>query len=103
MYSVRDMERFAAAGRVVIRGASLAGLRAGEALRKEAFTGHLSLIGDERYRPYDRPPLSKQVLAGRVPAEHTTLPQLHKLHAYWHLGVPATGLDLSNRRVHLAD
>ncbi len=103
MYGIRDMASFTANGRVVIVGASLAGLRGAEALRKEGFTGHLTLIGDEPYRPYDRPPLSKQVLAGRLPADHTTLPQLHRLRACWRLGVPATGLDPANRRVHLAD
>ena len=45
-------------GRIVIVGASLAGLRAAEALRLAGFTGVLTLIGDEPYPPYDRPPLS---------------------------------------------
>ena len=62
-------------GRIVIVGASLAGLRAAEALRLEGFAGPLTLIGDEPYPPYDRPPLSKTVLTGWLPAEHTTLPQ----------------------------
>ena len=44
---------FKSSGRIVIVGASLAGLRAAEALRKEGFSGHLTIIGDE---PYDRPP-----------------------------------------------
>ena len=48
--------------RIVIVGASLAGLRAAETLRQRAFDGELTLIGDEPHRPYDRPPLSKQVL-----------------------------------------
>jgi 3-phenylpropionate/trans-cinnamate dioxygenase ferredoxin reductase subunit len=51
-------------GRIVIVGASLAGLRAAEALRDEGFTGRLTIVGDESDEPYDRPPLSKQVLAG---------------------------------------
>jgi Pyridine nucleotide-disulphide oxidoreductase len=62
--------------RVVIVGASLAGLRAAEALRAEGFTGRLTLVGDEPHEPYDRPPLSKAVLTGRLPAEATALPQL---------------------------
>jgi 3-phenylpropionate/trans-cinnamate dioxygenase ferredoxin reductase subunit len=60
------VEAFKSSGRIVIVGASLAGLRAAEALRKEGFSGHLTIIGDEHYEPYDRPPLSKQVLKGWV-------------------------------------
>ena len=55
---------FKSTGRLVIVGASLAGLRAAEALRKEGFAGPLTIIGDEPEEPYDRPPLSKQVLKG---------------------------------------
>src|SRR5258706_13907381 len=47
--------------RIVIVGASLAGFRAAEALRREAFVGQLPLIGDEPDPPYDRPPLSNKV------------------------------------------
>ena len=65
-------------GRIVIVGASLAGLRAAEALRKEGFNGQLTIIGDEPHEPYDRPPLSKQVLKGWVPADHTKLPRLRE-------------------------
>ena len=59
------LEEFKGSGRIVIVGASLAGLRAAETLREEGFRGHLTIIGDEPYEPYDRPPLSKQVLKGR--------------------------------------
>ncbi|WP_426504364.1 NAD(P)/FAD-dependent oxidoreductase [Dactylosporangium sp. McL0621] len=97
---VRD---FRANGRIVIVGASLAGLRAAEALRAEGFDGSLTIIGDEPYEPYDRPPLSKQVLKGWVPAEHTALPRMRVVDADWRLGVAATGLDRSARRVRLAD
>jgi len=70
------VEEFRSSGRIVIVGASLAGLRAAEALREEGFRGRLTIIGDEPYEPYDRPPLSKQVLHGWVPADHTTLPRM---------------------------
>jgi 3-phenylpropionate/trans-cinnamate dioxygenase ferredoxin reductase component len=89
--------------RIVIVGASLAGLRAAEALRSEGFSGHLTLIGEEPYPPYDRPPLSKQVLGGRLAVEHTTLACFQRLDAQWLLGVPARRLDLAQRRVVLAD
>ncbi|MCP3819458.1 FAD-dependent oxidoreductase [Streptomyces sp. A3M-1-3] len=90
-------------GRIVIVGASLAGLRAAETLREEGFAGSLTLIGDEPYEPYDRPPLSKQVLLGKATAEHTALPRRRNLDAQWRLGVAATGLDMAARRVRLAD
>jgi 3-phenylpropionate/trans-cinnamate dioxygenase ferredoxin reductase subunit len=87
--------------RIVVVGASLAGLSAAEALRSEGFAGELSLIGDEPYEPYDRPPLSKSVLTGWLPAEHTALPE--DLEAQWLLGMPATGLDTAEHHVKLAD
>ena len=90
-------------GRIVIVGASLAGLRAAEALRDEGFNGSLTIIGDEKHEPYDRPPLSKQVLKGWVRADHTLLPRLRKVEADWRLGVAATGLDRVNKQVQLAN
>ena len=90
-------------GRIVIVGASLTGLRAAEALREEGFRGQLIIIGDEPDEPYDRPPLSKQVLKGWVPADHTKLPRLRQVDAEWRLGVAATALDRANRLVRLAD
>jgi NADPH-dependent 2,4-dienoyl-CoA reductase/sulfur reductase-like enzyme len=90
-------------GRVVIVGASLAGLCAAEALRAEGFTGQLTLIGDEPYEPYDRPPLSKAVQAGWITEEHTTLPRQRDIAAEWLLGATAVALDLPNRQVQLAD
>lgn len=97
------MSEIIAPERIAIVGASLAGLRAAEALRKEGFTGHLTLIGDEIYPPYDRPPLSKHVLTGWLPVEKTTLAPLQKLDAQWLLGVPARRLDVTRRQVILAD
>jgi NADPH-dependent 2,4-dienoyl-CoA reductase/sulfur reductase-like enzyme/ferredoxin len=97
------VDTFRRSGRIVIVGASLAGLRAAATLRDEGFTGPLTLIGDEPYQPYDRPPLSKQVLEGWVAAEHTALPRSDELNARWLLGIPATGLDSAGRQVHLAD
>ncbi|MER7133491.1 NAD(P)/FAD-dependent oxidoreductase [Streptosporangium saharense] len=98
--ALRDFRR---RGRVVVVGASLAGLRGAEALRAGGFTGSLTVVGDEAREPYDRPPLSKQVLLGRTAADATTLPRRHGLDVRWRLGVAATGLDLAERRVSLAD
>ena len=99
----RADEGFLRSGRIVIVGASLAGLRAASALRHEGFAGSLTVIGDEAHGPYDRPPLSKQVLNGWVPAARTGLPRRDDVEAEWRLGVPATELDLAGEQVRLAD
>jgi NADPH-dependent 2,4-dienoyl-CoA reductase/sulfur reductase-like enzyme len=88
---------------VVIVGASLAGLRAAEALREGGYAGRLTLVGDEPHAPYDRPPLSKQVLSGWVRPQETFLPRLHPIAGAWRLGVAASGLDTAAQRVDLAD
>ncbi|QUQ64173.1 FAD-dependent oxidoreductase [Kutzneria sp. CA-103260] len=90
-------------GRVVIVGASLAGLRAASVLRRDGFTGSLTMIGDEPHVPYDRPPLSKQVLIGQASARGTVLPRRGEFDVQWRLGVAAAGLDLAGKRVILAD
>ena len=95
-------DAFRTGGRVVIVGASLAGLRAAEALRAGGFAGTLTLVGEEPHEPYDRPPLSKQVLLGRADAFSTMLPRAGELKAEWRLGVAADGLDLTAKRVRLA-
>ncbi|MFD9335744.1 NAD(P)/FAD-dependent oxidoreductase [Streptomyces sp. NPDC060028] len=97
------LERLKRDGRIVVVGASLAGLRAAETMREKGFAGSLTMIGDEPYEPYDRPPLSKQVLLGKATADRTALPRRRALDATWRLGVPATGLDMAARRVRLGD
>ena len=92
---------FRRGGRVVVVGASLAGLAAAAALRSEGFSGSLAMIGDEPHESYDRPPLSKDALAGWVQAERTALPTLEGIDE--RLGVRAVELDLDAKRVHLAD
>ncbi|MGX5777324.1 NAD(P)/FAD-dependent oxidoreductase [Methylorubrum zatmanii] len=88
--------------RIVIVGASLAGLAAAHGLRERGFAGRLTLIGDEPHLPYDRPPLSKQVLRGLYSAD-TTLPRPPDLGAEFRLGLPATRLDPEERFVELGD
>ncbi len=103
-YSLDDVAtKFRAQGRIAIVGASLAGLRAAEALRAKGFKGSLTIIGDEPHEPYDRPPLSKQVLKGWVPADHTKLPRLRRVDADWKLGIAAVALDRINHVVKLAN
>ena len=60
-------------GSVVVVGASLAGLRAVETLRREGYDGRLVLVGEEPHFPYDRPPLSKKFLAGVLEAHDVEL------------------------------
>jgi NADPH-dependent 2,4-dienoyl-CoA reductase/sulfur reductase-like enzyme len=93
---------YAPPSRIVVAGASLAGLSAAEALRRLGYCGDLVLVGDEPHPPYDRPPLSKQVLTRRLSAD-TTLPQPRDLGIDWQLGVAAHGVDLSARRLELAN
>jgi len=91
-------------GTVVVVGAALAGLRAAQALRRSGFDGRLVVIGEEAEPPYDRPPLSKEVLAGKWDPERTRLlrPEDQGLAIEWRLGHAAAGLDLAGRRVRLA-
>ena len=88
--------------RLVIIGASLAGLRAGQAARAGGFDGELVMVGEERHLPYTRPPLSKELLAGEHEVERVQLPS-DALQAQWRLGTAAAGLDRDRRRVVLAD
>src|SRR4051794_1278144 len=87
--------------RIVIVGASMAGLRAAEELRLRGFTGTITMVGDEPHRPYDRPPLSKKVLTGEHPPERTELTVVEgtvdDLQLEWRLGTTATGLELRER------
>jgi 3-phenylpropionate/trans-cinnamate dioxygenase ferredoxin reductase subunit len=83
----------------VIVGASLAGLRAAEGLRRRGYAGTITLVGDEDRPPYDRPPLSKGLLTGKTDAAATALAVPDDLGADWRLGTRATGLDLDRREV----
>jgi NADPH-dependent 2,4-dienoyl-CoA reductase/sulfur reductase-like enzyme len=89
---------------VAVIGASLAGLSAARALRAQGFDGDLTIVGDEKRRPYDRPPLSKEFLAGLVGEDTLALETDDEdLDARWLLGVRANRLDAAERAVHLDD
>ncbi|KUN81094.1 NAD(P)/FAD-dependent oxidoreductase [Streptomyces griseoruber] len=89
---------------VAVVGASLAGLSAVRALRKQGYDGRLVVIGDEPHRPYDRPPLSKEFLAGTLGETDLVLEtEDEDLGAEWLLGIRATGLDRAERAIRLAD
>ena len=90
----------------LIVGASLAGAKAAETLRGEGFDGPLVMVGAERERPYERPPLSKDYLLGK--AERETV-YVHPQQWYaehqvdLRLGVTVTGIHPSAHEVSLAD
>jgi 3-phenylpropionate/trans-cinnamate dioxygenase ferredoxin reductase subunit len=89
---------------ITVVGASAAGLSAAEALRTKGYDGRLTLIGDERHLPYDRPPLSKQVLSGAWEPQRVRLRDkqaIGKLGAELLLGRTAVGLDTAGRQVLL--
>jgi NADPH-dependent 2,4-dienoyl-CoA reductase/sulfur reductase-like enzyme len=89
---------------VAIVGASLAGLSAARALRTQGFEGRLSVIGEEARRPYDRPPLSKEFLAGSMSEADLALEaDDDDLQADWILGSAAVGLDCRSGAIELAD
>ena len=90
----------------VVIGAGLAGAKGAEALRDKGFSGQIVLVGDEEHLPYERPPLSKDYLAGNAARD-----SLHVHDATWYaeqhielrLGVRATGIDRAAHQVRLSD
>ncbi|MGY4973599.1 NAD(P)/FAD-dependent oxidoreductase [Streptomyces nigrescens] len=89
---------------IAVVGASAAGLAAAEALRRGGWRGPLTLIGDEPHLPYDRPPLSKQLLHGAWEPDRLLLrteEQLAPLGLDLRLGTRATGLDVATRTLTL--
>ncbi|GAB3997448.1 NAD(P)/FAD-dependent oxidoreductase [Nocardioides marmoraquaticus] len=93
---------------LVIVGASLAGLRAVEGARRAGHDGPVTLVGAEPHLPYDRPPLSKQLLApdgdpGTALRPYRDEAALAELGVTLRLGSPATGVDLAARTVRVGD
>ena len=91
--------------RVIVVGSSVAGVCACGALRTSGFDGDVVLLGGEDCPPYDRPPLSKQLLLGAVTPADIALPdgaRLQELAVERRAGTVATGLDLAAREVVLA-
>ncbi|NJP68544.1 FAD-dependent oxidoreductase [Streptomyces spiramenti] len=84
--------------RVVIVGAGLAGVHTASHLREAGWQGEIDLLGAEPHRPYDRPPLSKELLTGEAPDAWLET-DLDALGARLRTGVTATGLDPAARRL----
>ncbi|WP_416966789.1 NAD(P)/FAD-dependent oxidoreductase [Streptomyces sp. 4F14] len=92
--------------RIVVVGASAGGLATAEALRRARYDGAITLVGDEPHAPYDRPPLSKQLLKGDWQPDRLALRPAADIYALGldlRLGATAVGLDRDSRQVHLAD
>ncbi|MGC9538953.1 NAD(P)/FAD-dependent oxidoreductase [Streptomyces sp. UG1] len=91
-------------GRVVVAGASMGGLRAAEQLRAAGWTGAITVVGDEPHMPYNRPPLSKDVLAGKAPFESLAFtPKAAAADVEWKLGTTVVAARLAERTVVLDD
>jgi 3-phenylpropionate/trans-cinnamate dioxygenase ferredoxin reductase component len=91
---------------ILIVGGGLAGQRCAETLRRAGYTGAVRIVCAEPERPYNRPPLSKQILTGHSSAE---LPAYKPTSWYEQqeidllLGVSATALSVAERRLTLSD
>jgi 3-phenylpropionate/trans-cinnamate dioxygenase ferredoxin reductase subunit len=100
------MSHLAADSDVVVVGASAAGLSAAESLRRAGFEGNLTLVDSESELPYDRPPLSKQILKGEWQPERVRLRNqeaLDGLSATWLMGIGAESVDVEKRVLSLTD
>ncbi|MFI1031646.1 NAD(P)/FAD-dependent oxidoreductase [Streptomyces sp. NPDC020951] len=98
--SIEDDVR--APAHVLVVGASASGLTTVETLRRKGYEGRITVLGDEPHPPYDRPPLSKQVLSGAWEPERAALRTqdlLSALDAEFVLGDPAVALDPATRSV----
>ncbi|BBC38853.1 Pyridine nucleotide-disulfide oxidoreductase [Streptomyces graminofaciens] len=91
-------------GRVVVAGASMGGLRAAEQLRAAGWTGAVTVVGDEPHMPYNRPPLSKEVLAGKASFDSLAFtPKASATDIEWRLGTGIAAARLAERTLVLTD
>lgn len=91
-------------GQVVVVGAGLGGLRAAESLRGNGYDGRIVIVGDEPHLPYNRPPLSKEALAGGIAVDDLLFRRKASIDdVEWRLGSPVIASDLRAQTVTLAD
>jgi NADPH-dependent 2,4-dienoyl-CoA reductase/sulfur reductase-like enzyme len=89
---------------VTIVGAGVVGHASAVALRAYGYTGRITVLGSERHRPYDRPPLGRGFLTGQTTIGELALEAAGEdLDVHWRLGVPAVALDAAGHRVTLAN
>ncbi|WP_349017328.1 FAD-dependent oxidoreductase [Streptomyces solicavernae] len=94
-----------ASGSVLVAGASAAGPATVEALRRGGHQGRVTVLGAGHDHPYDRPPLSKQILSGAWQPERSRMRddvEIAGLAAEFMLGDTAVGLDVATRTVETA-
>jgi 3-phenylpropionate/trans-cinnamate dioxygenase ferredoxin reductase subunit len=87
---------------IAIVGSGHAGAAAAEALRREGFGGRIVLAGAEPHLPYQRPPLSKKLLAGELTFERTLIksaPYYEQAHIELRLGAAVTGIDCARHAI----
>jgi 3-phenylpropionate/trans-cinnamate dioxygenase ferredoxin reductase subunit len=91
---------------LLVVGGGLAGARAAEAARTSGFQGRVVIAGEERFSPYERPPLSKAVLRGEADIKSTSL---HDMAFYSDQGIElltgtrAVEIDVKSRSVNFSD
>lgn len=92
-------------GGMVILGAGECGTRAALALREMGYQGTIDLIGDERYLPYERPPLSKSVFGANDAGAKfiTSVEQLTETRIRHRSGIIARSIDRQQKSVQLSD
>ena len=91
---------------IVIVGAGQAGVQTAEALRSNGFDGEVTLLGDEPYGPYHRPPLSKAWLTGEMDATQLVMrapEMLARKNIQLRTHTKVTSIDRIGRQVRLAD
>jgi NADPH-dependent 2,4-dienoyl-CoA reductase/sulfur reductase-like enzyme len=88
---------------VLVVGAGVAGTRAAETLRFEGYDGALTIVGAERHAPYQRPPLSKKLLTGKVQRAGIDLASQVDLDARVLRGASVCGIDMSSRTARVRD
>lgn len=91
---------------IVIVGASLSGVQAAETLRAEGYSGEIVMLSEENAQPYDRPPLSKEVLCepdlpGSIPLRERSF--YNEQHIELRLGRAVTAIDILNKQVSISD
>ena len=89
--------------RVLIVGASMGGLRTAESLRRSGFNGEITIVGAEKHLPYNRPPLSKALLAEDRELDSVAFKiNTEELKADFILDNPAQSVDIENKEATLS-